>query len=501
MPTPHYDRLSALDATFLSIEDRDAHMHVGSVSRLDAKPFRTGAGGLDFERIEQALTQVIQTYPRLRQKVWWPSGAAPVWVDDPHFDPSFHFRRAALPSPSGDPEFRNLVSSILSGALDLGKPLWEAWIIEGLEQDRFGIVWKIHHCLADGVSVRDILTSYLGLQPTTDLAPIEPFVPRPMPTLGRLRFEETLRRLESTRQTARRLAEYVEESTVRSALADAASGLIECGANLLSTVSPTPLNGEVSRHRRFEWTSCSFETLRDVRKQTEAKVNDVVLTALTGALRRFLLSRGTDVDDLHFRVMIPVSMRSDRPSAPGGNVISNMIVPLPLYETDPRRRLRAVVAATTQAKASGQVRVADALLQAVDAFGMQFPRPLARIAARQLPANLVVTNIPGPPLPQYLLESELVDSYPVVPLSTGQGLGVALYSYNGSMHWGFNADRERIPDLAALTEAVDLEVAELHRAYSPIPIRSRPRLSALPGRSEPAPAATTRTRRRVKRAQ
>ena len=141
----HYERLSSLDASFLSFEDRAAHMHVGSVSFLDATPFQRERGGLDFDRIERSMMPLLSTHPRLRQKVWWPAGAPPVWIDDPKFDPTFHFRRVAVPSPASERELKTLVSRILSSHLDTTRPLWEAWILEGVDGDRFGLVWKIQH--------------------------------------------------------------------------------------------------------------------------------------------------------------------------------------------------------------------------------------------------------------------------------------------------------------------------------------------------------------------
>jgi diacylglycerol O-acyltransferase / wax synthase len=494
MLATHYERLSTLDASFLLFEDRDAHMHLGSVSFLDAAPFQLQEGGLNFVLIERCMMQILPRHPRLRQKIWWPAGGPPVWVDDPKFDPSFHFRRVAVPSPGADPELKTLVGGILSSGLDITRPLWECWIVEGVAGNRFGVIWKIHHCMADGVSVRDILISYLGYEPSREVAEIPPFVPRPAPSVGRLHLDAALRRFEKSREASLRVQEFMKDAlSGGGSLSDAAAALLQVGANLLGDVAPTPFNGEIGPHRRFDWTTCELSTLQEIRKDAGAKINDVVLAAVCGAVRRFLLEKKVAVDDLPFRVMVPVSMRPQGDSPPEGNRVSNLSVPLPLFETDPRRRLQMIVDITTRAKASGQSWMGDVLLQALDWAGVQAPGPLARFAARQMPANLVVTNIPGPQRRQFLLEGLLTESFPVVPLAKGQGLGIALYSYDGVMYWGFNADRDLMPDLGRFASIVHEEIRTLHQAHVPIQIRQ---LRTVPGRV--ATIAKPRSRQKVK---
>ncbi len=503
MMATHYERLSTLDASFLTFEDRDAHMHVGSVSFFDATPFQLQDGGLNFVLIERCAMQILPMHPRLRQKLWWPAGGPPVWIDDPKFDPSFHFRRVAVPSPGTDLELKTLVGGILSTGLDTTRPLWAAWIIAGVEGNRFGLVWKLHHCVADGVSVRDILMSYLRYEPwTEEPAELPPFVARPAPSVGRLHLDLALRRFEKSREASVRLQEFLTGGTLATSLSDAAAALVQVGAGLIGEVAATPLNGTIGQHRRFDWTACELSTLQEIRKESGAKINDVVLAAVCGAMRRYLLDKQVHVDDLPFKVMVPVSMRPQAgDSTPGGNRVSNLTIPLPLFETDPRRRLQTIVETTTRAKDSGQSWMGDALLQVLDWAGIQTPPPVARFAAQHMPANLVVTNIPGPQRRQFLLESELGTSFPVVPLAKNQGLGIALYSYNGVMHWGFNADRDLVSDLAPFTAAIDAEIKQLHYAHLPVQVRTRSQLRAVPGRTVAAAAAKSpRTRVRVKRA-
>lgn len=493
MMATHYERLSTLDASFLTFEDRDAHMHVGSVSFFDAAPFQLQDGGLNFLLIERCAMQILPMHPRLRQKLWWPAGGPPVWIDDPKFDPSFHFRHVALPSPGTERELKTLVGGILSTGLDTTRPLWEAWIIEGVAGNRFGLVWKIHHCMADGVSVRDILVSYLRYEPWSEPpAELPAFSARPAPSVGRVHLDLALRRLEKSREASSRVQEFLMGGSLAGSLSDAAGALVQVSASLLGDVAATPLNGVIGAHRRFDWTSCELGTLQEIRKESGAKINDVVLTIVSGAVRRFLLDKQVPVDELPFKVMVPVSMRPQGgDGAPEGNRVSNLTIPLPLFETDPRRRLQAIVETTTRAKASGQSWMGDALLQVLDWAGIQAPPPVARFAAQHMPANMVVTNIPGPQRRQFLLESELDTSFPVVPLAKNHGLGIALYSYNGVMHWGLNADRDLLPDLGRFTAAIETETKQLHHAHLPVQIRTRSQLRAVPRTAAPAvmPAA------------
>jgi diacylglycerol O-acyltransferase / wax synthase len=486
MSLPHYDRLSSLDASFFALEDKDSPMHVGSITTFEAAPLRTADGGLDFQRIERALMKIFPEVPRLYQRIWWPAGGPPVWIDDPGFDPSYHFRYTALPSPGTLDQLRSLCGRILSSRLDTRRPLWEAWIIEGLEGDRFALAWKLHHSLADGIGVRDILLGYLGLEPSTELPKLPAYCPRPAPTLRQLALDSARHRVEKTREVSERLNDFLLHGpTLREALVETANGLVQAASNLLTSVSPTPLNGTTGPHRRFDFTSCEFRVLNDIRKHTGAKINDIALSVVGGAVRSFLLGKKLRVDELDFRIMCPVNMRSDRDRPGLGNRVASMDVPMPLFETDPRRRLQRTIEATTRAKASGQSRIVDLIALASDWAGLLVPQPLARLAAERISANLVVTNVPGPQFTMYLLESQMLESFPVVPLSGGQGLGIALFGYNQNLYWGFNADRDLLPDVGDFVKAVDRELADLHRAYNPIPIR---KLRAVEGGS----AARTR---------
>jgi WS/DGAT/MGAT family acyltransferase len=478
MTEPHYERLSVLDASFLSVEAEDTHMHVASVSTFDARPLTRADGGLDVERIEQAMQQMLARNPRMRQKVWWPLGGAPVWIDDSDFRLSYHVRHTALPLPGTMRQLKRLAGRVMSHTLDTRKPLWEIWLIEGLENERFAIMAKLHHCLADGISARDILTGYLGTEPTAVTEPTPPSEPRPAPSLARMALDDAMRRNQQARQVVGGAASLLRKSDsgLRASLADAASGLVNAATSLVGSASPTPFNRKIGPHRRFDCTRFSFADVLALRNTSGGKVNDVVLAVVAAAVRRFLIGRRLSVDRMDFRVMVPVNVRQEGRETTGGNFVSSMTVPLPLFETDPRRRLQRIIETTTRAKASKQSRGGELLTRAADWTGFFVPRLLASRGARRLTANLVVTNVPGPLFPMYLLESRLLESFPLVPLAPEQALGIALYTYDKSLHWGFNADLDAFPDLHDFVQAVDVEWRELVDAWTPIELRATPPL-------------------------
>ena len=487
MSEPFFERLTALDASFLGIEADDTHMHVASVSTLDARPLTRHDGGLDVERIHTAMHQMLARNPRMRQKVWWPVGGPPVWIDDADFRLSYHVRHTALPLPGTMRQLKRLAGRVMSQTLDPRKPLWEIWLIEGLENERFAIMAKLHHCLADGIGARDILTGYLGTAPIEKVDPVPPWRARPAPTLAQIALAGVRQRGQKTRELVGQAREILGVNDLRASLTDAAAGVLSAASNAVGAVAPTPFNRAIGPHRRFDCTACGFDRVLAVRKAAGGKVNDVVLATVAAATRRFLLGRKLDVDSMDFRVMVPVNVRGDGPAGGGGNHVSNMTIPLPLYETDPRRRLMRIIETTARAKASRQSRAGELLAAAADWAGIIPPRGLAQRAAHQITANMVVTNVPGPLFPMFLLESRLLESFPLVPLAPEQALGIALYTYDKSLHWGFNADWDVLPDVHDFARAVDVEFEQLVRAWEPIEVLTRTAASDV----APPPAAQT----------
>jgi WS/DGAT/MGAT family acyltransferase len=469
MSHSHYDRLSAMDAAFLDIEDGNAHMHIGSAAIFDAAPLATPEGGIDYERILEAQEASLRTTVRFRQKLAWvPRLGHPVWVDDPRFNLSYHVRHSALPAPGNLRQLKRLVGRIMSQQLDRGKPLWECWYVEGLEGGRFAMITKVHHCLADGVSGTELFAGMLSPEPQRRPEPPRPWVPRPAPSGVRLLADELSRRARlpwdllwaggrAAAGAPRSLAEL-------KSLARAAGDVVAVG---LSPASETPFNADLGPHRRFDWTRFDLAAMREVKEHFGCKLNDVVLCVVAGAVRRFLRGRGLRTEDIDFRAMIPVNVRSGAQRGALGNRVSQMLARLPVDEADPIRRLERVVEVTRELKRSSQVAGIERFTEIADVSGIGLIARLARLGLALRAINLVVTNVPGPPVPLYLAGAPLLEVYPVVPLGPHQALGIALFSYAGGFHWGFNADWDALPDLHHLVEAVDVEFEALRKAAVP----------------------------------
>ncbi|MGH7790376.1 MAG: WS/DGAT/MGAT family O-acyltransferase, partial [Candidatus Binatia bacterium] len=470
MSYSHYDRLTALDASFLGIEDHSCHMHVGSVGIFDAGPLRSRDGDLDMDRIMAMADAILARHPRFRQKLAYvPLLGSPVWVDDARFNLSYHVRHAALPPPGTDRQLKRLAGRIMSQQLDRGKPLWELWYIEGLRDDRFAVIAKIHHCMVDGVAGTDLMASMMGPDPHhVPSSKGSKWMPRPAPSALQLLTDETLRRAGLPLDVARAAGTLVAHP--RRALGTLRDALGSVGEVLLASASsatPTPLNCDIGPHRRFDWVRLDLDVVKSIKNHLGATVNDVVLAIVAGALRRFLAQRGESVDDLTFRAMIPVNMRQTSEHAQLGNRVSLMVAALPLAEPDPVRRLQHVVETMRTLKGSNQRHGTELLAEVSDRLSGSLLTQFARLTSRALPYNIVVTNVPGPPFPVYTLGAPLREVYPLVPLFANQGLGIALFSYDGGLYWGFNADWDALPDLHDLVDAVAAECETLRRAAVP----------------------------------
>jgi diacylglycerol O-acyltransferase len=458
-----YDRLTALDHSFLLFERPNAYMHVASTQVFEIGPLRTPDGGVDAEAIKEATAAVLHKIPRYRQKlVKIPIEGRPVWVDDPTFNIDYHIRHTSLPRPGTERQLKRLSARIMQQHLDRRRPLWEIWIVEGLEGDRFAMISKVHHCMIDGVSGVDLLRVLMS--PSPDQAIEEPplFIPRPAPSGVELVVDEIKRRITLPFQAVSDIGQFLSEA--RDARLDLTSRLRSLASMLgrtLRSASETPLNRDIGPHRRFDWFSMELADIKRLRRSLGGSLNDVVLTVVTGAVRRFLESRQCDPGELTFRVMAPVSVRSKEDSGALGNRVSAWIIELPIGDPDPRAQLAKIAEQTSQLKASKEAVAAELLTQAAEFTPTALLALGARNATRLLPFNLVVTNVPGPQHPMYILGARMLEIYPHVPLMDNLGLGIALMSYDGHLHWGFNADYDTLPDVHPFVEHVQSAYAEL----------------------------------------
>ncbi len=464
-----YDRLSALDASFIGLEDSRCHMHVGGVFIFDAKPLMTEDGGLDIERILLGIHARLHLVPRFRQKLaFLPYERLPIWIDDDRFRLHYHVRHSGLPRPGDERTLKRMVGRIQSQPLDRSRPLWEMWFVEGLEGDRFALVTKTHHCMIDGISGADLMSVIMDADPNAQPGRPVPWVPRPRPTEATLIVDEVRRRIRQPLDLLGAVGSSLRhpERAVRNA-EESLAAIMETLTPALQPASETPLNVEVGPSRRFDWTAMRIADLKAIKDELGGTLNDVVLAIVAGALRRFFRERSVDPDDLTVRAMVPVSVRTHDERGALGNRIAEMVADLPVHLEDPLERLRAVRATMADLKESRQAVGAEVLTAIAEFTVPNLLVQAVRMAESARPYNLVVTNVPGPQIPLYMLGCEMLTAYPVVPLFRHQALVVGLFSYNGGLFWGFNADWESIPDLHDFAEYIEEAFHELQRRAKP----------------------------------
>lgn len=474
MPYAHYERLSALDTAFLDVEDDNAHMHVGAVSLFDAAPLLRADGTVDIDEIRGFIEASIHRIPRYRQRLETvPVFGNRIWVDDNRFNLNYHVRHVGLPYPGDERLLKRLAGRIMSQKLDRGKPLWELWVVEGVEGGRLAMINKAHHCLTDGIGSVELLGTLMRPMPEQrrDAEERHRWIPRPVPARGDLFRQEIGRRVTEPLAALGAAAAAVRDPVHSlEKVRDAILGLGEALAPGLRPASATPLNTDIGPHRRFDWLTMDLNAVKAAKNRLGGTVNDVVLAVVSGALRRFLRSRGLRVDDLDFRAMIPVNFRSESEREHLGNRITMMVAPLPVNERDPRARLARVIEATRTLKKSRQSTGIKTLEDLSDLTLTTLFSAFSRFSTRTRPYNVVVTNVPGPQIPIYFLGAPMHSVFPLVPLSNDQALGVALFSYNNYLFWGFNADWDAMPDLHEVVAAIQTEFARLEEAASAGPI-------------------------------
>ena len=454
------DRLTALDSSFLHLEDNQpSHMHVASVTIFAGK-------APDYDEFVDGIAARLHMVPRYRQKLAFvPLGQGrPRWVDDPTFNISYHVRATALPPPGGEEELRALAGRVFSQRLDRDKPLWEVWIVQGLEGDRFALLSKVHHALVDGVSGADLMTVLFDVspEPAAPAEPVETWQPRPLPSNSQLLAEALLERTTEPREIARtvRHAFRGPREFARNTL-EAAGGLGALARGTLRPAPASPYNGEIGPHRRFTWVRVRLGEVKEIKNALGGTVNDVVLATVAGGLRKHLHARGVPTQDLTLRAMVPVSVRSDLEQGALGNRVAAMMAPLPVWCENPTVRLDVVQDAMRNLKSSGQAVGAEVLTRIGGFAPPTIMAQATRIGARQRAFNLVVTNVPGPQFPLYIQGSELLDVFPMVPLAMNQRLGIALMSYNGALNFGLIGDYDSMPDLEDVARHLAESLAEL----------------------------------------
>jgi WS/DGAT/MGAT family acyltransferase len=462
MAQEHGDRLSAVDASFLAQEGHTSHMHVGAVFVFEGPP-------PSYEDFCDQVRSRLHFVPRYRQKLAVPplETGRPLWVDDGNFNLEYHIRHTALPAPGSEDQLRALAARIHSQQLDRSKPLWETWLVQGLEGNRFAIISKTHHSLVDGVAGVDLITMLFDATPVPQEIPHEgePWAPQPEPSaldmaargvkgLAKVPFQLTGRALGAASHPAHTLDSARE----------AVEGIGEVVWAGLNPAPDTPLNVEIGPHRRLAFVRCELDQFKLVKNEFGGTVNDVVLAVVAGALKDWLRSRGVRTEGLELRALVPVSIRPKDERGQLGNQLAAMRAPLPVYVEDPVARLRVVKAAMDGLKESKQAVGAEVLTSMQNFAPPTILAQASRLNFSTRLFNLLVTNVPGPQFPLYILGRELQDFFPVAFLPKHHALAIAIISYNGGIDFGLLADYDAMADIDVVGERIQASLGELVKA-------------------------------------
>jgi diacylglycerol O-acyltransferase / wax synthase len=458
------DRLTGLDSAFLHLEDHgSAHMHVASVMVFEGK-----APPYD-EFVDHILSR-LHLVPRYRQRLAFVpfDQGRPVWTDDPHFNPRYHIRHTGLPRPEDEAELKQLAGRLFSQRLDRSKPLWEMWLVQHMAGERFALIAKTHHALVDGISGVDITTVLFDLEPEPAGTPraAVTWVPRPLPGRAKLLADALVERSTVPGEMVRGARAMLR--TPRRALGHVKDAMIGVGATTLAGINapapPSPFNVDISAHRRYTWVDADLAQFKAIKDTLGGTLNDVVLTAVSLALGHHMRAQGFDTEGLVLKAMVPVSVRADIERGALGNRVAAMWAPLPVGIVDPVECLTEVRLQMDHLKHSGQAVGAETLTNLAGFAPPTILSQAARLQARQRFFNVVVTNVPGPQFPLYLLGHRLRALYPVVPLARRQALGIAVMSYDGQLGFGLLADYDALPELETIASELERAIAALARA-------------------------------------
>jgi len=470
VPQQHLDRLSAVDAAFLHQEGASTHMHIGGLAVFEGEA-PAHADLLDHIRGRLHLV------PRYRQRiVEAPLGLGRQrWIDDPRFNLEYHVRHTALAAPGDDAALRRLVARIFSQRLDRTKPLWELWLVEGLGGDRFALISKTHHALVDGVSGVDLMTMLFDLDAEgSDAGPPPAWVPQPSPSeavLAATALQDTVTRAATL--PLRAASALRKPAQAWADVQEAGAALGEVLWRGMSPAPDTPLNVHIGPHRRIATVEAQLDEFKRVKSVLGGTVNDVVLAVVAGALREWMHSRGLRTEGMDMRVCVPMSTRSAADSGSLGNQITQVVVPLPVYLGDPLERLRVVREAMGDVKESKLAAGAEMIAAAQDFAPPTILAQASRLNFSGRFFNLLVTNIPGPQFPLFLLGRRLGAVYPLAFLAGDRALAIAVMSYDGGVNFGLIGDLDAMADIDVVAAAISRSLAEYAGLARPKPAPAR----------------------------
>jgi diacylglycerol O-acyltransferase len=485
MAQSHRDRLSAIDASFLHQERRASHMHIGGVVLMEGPPPSR-------EEFARHIESRLHLVPRYRQKLAFPrfEMGRPFWVDDPRFNIDYHVRHTALPSPGSLEQLRGIAGRIFSQRLDRSKPLWEIWLVQGLEDGSFALVSKTHHALVDGVSGVDIATVLFDLAPTPpeqDEA-AEKWAPAQEPSQAELVAEGIKAIVKTPGRLAGEAAKAIRDpaSTVDAAR-EALEGIGEIAWAGLNPAPDVPLNVPIGPHRRVFWLQCELADFKAIKDGLGGTVNDAFLAVVAGGLGRWLRSRGVRTEGLELRGLVPVSIRARDEHHDLGNRIAALRGPLPVYAKDPVERLRIVREAMKGIKESKQALGAEVISGLEDFAPPTLLAQASRLNFSTRLFNLIITNVPGPQFPLYMMGREMREIVPVAFLPENHALAIAAMSYNGKLDFGLLADYDAIADIERLAEFFEESLQELLKAAKKPARKGKARKAGQTGKRKAAP--------------
>jgi len=454
------DRLNPLDALFVDAEDEDQHtsMAIASIAVFEG-PCPS------HENVLASLAGRLPLVPRYRQKLRTVPLrlGRPVWVEDPHFDLRYHVRRTALPAPGGDQQLADLMARVMSQRLDRDHPLWEYWVAEGLAQDRWALISKLHHCMVDGISGTDLYRVIFDSSPE----PAPPAVdnrtvggePSPLQLAAQAALDTVLLPVREARALGSAAAD--PGRAVRQA-----AGTVRAIAKLAPALRPatgSSLSGRIGQQRRYTWARSSLDDVKKIKQALGGTVNDVVLTAISGGFRDLLLARGEQPEPHMIRSLVPVSLRAPGEENIYENRVSAVLADLPVQVADAVERLVAVQAELQTLKATNEAQVGEALVT----LGRYTPFPLVSWWIRLafgLPQREIVTvttNVPGPRQPLYGMGRRLLEIIPYVPIATTVRIGISIFTYCGNVTFGITGDFASSPDLDVLARGIENGISEL----------------------------------------
>jgi WS/DGAT/MGAT family acyltransferase len=456
------ERLSALDAEFLDLEDGQVHMHIAGACVFDDPPPRLG----DVRTLVASKLHLIPRYRQRVRRVPLELGR-PLWADDPHFDLDYHLRHTALPTPGDDAAFCHLMGRIMSQPLDRDRPLWEAWLVEGLEGGRWALVFKVHHCMVDGIAGVELLAALLDLEVGAEVGKPQSWVPHPEPPAAMKVLDAWGGLLSDVFGTTRGIPGSVVHPIAAARTVFATSeGVFRFIARLAPT-QPLSIEGSIGPHRVWAHACASLADVKTIRSAFGGTVNDIVLAAVTGGYRALLSERGDSLEGAVVRSLVPVSTRRADSQGTSDNRVSALLYELPVQVADPVERLEAVHEQMADLKSSHISEAGEVVTSIGNLAPPMLVGPLSRMGMRlarrfgQHSLNTVTTNVPGPQVPLYCLGHEMLEYRPFVPIGHGLRVGTAILSYNGTLFFGVTGDYETVPDVSVVATAAAAGIKEL----------------------------------------